>query len=69
MKTATTSDGRTMLGGRRYKIIRELVDAEWTNGVAAFEDGQDLCVTPKVFDEFEDVRGRRALRRMGEEDA
>ena len=45
-----------MLGGRRYKIIRELLDGEWTNGVAAYEDRDDLVVTPKVFDALEDAR-------------
>jgi len=52
------SEGRTMLGGRRYKIIREMVNEEWVNDVAAYEDGEDLCVTPKVFDALEDAEKR-----------
>jgi hypothetical protein len=52
-------DGRTMLGGRRYKIIRELLDAEWVNGTAAYEDGEDLVVTSKVFDALEDAQRDR----------
>jgi len=51
---------RTMLGGRRYKTIRE-TGGEWTNDVAAYEDGDDLCVTARVFDAFEDVEKRGAL--------
>ena len=57
----STKDGRTMLGGRRYKIIRELLDGEWTNGVAAYEDRDDLVVTPKVFDALEDARADALL--------
>ena len=54
------SQGRTMLGGRNYKVIREVLDDKWTNGVVAYVDGEDLCVHPKVFDAFEDAMSRKS---------
>ena len=48
---------RTMLGGRRYKVIRE--DIDYAHGCEgdfqAHEAGDDLVVSPRVFDAFEDV--------------
>jgi len=44
---------RTMLGGRRFKIIREVKAGDST--VIARRYGEDLQVTGEVFDAFEDA--------------
>jgi len=47
--------GRTMLGGRYYKIIREGVDPTRADDAVAYKDGEDLCVTSKVYDAILDL--------------
>ena len=47
---------RSMLGGRRYKTIREVETvSEADREVGAIDVGEDLVVSKKVFDAFEDA--------------
>jgi len=47
------NEGRTMLGGQHYKIIREDKDIHWKEKVVAIEKGEDLIVSSKLFDTLE----------------
>lgn len=53
--------GRTMPGGRHFKVIREEL---YLVGPHAYKEGEDLMVTSKMFDALEDAEKRGECRAL-----